>query len=265
LPDVVPSAHLFLYVLDATRGFSQADRTPARHLSSRGRRVLYVVNKMDLVDHAGSIMLSARRDLGLEQTDEIVFVTATDPASIERELVPAILKAIPDMALALARTLPSLREPVADRLIVDTSRANSEFALASSLPANIPLLGTFLSAGADMIVLTKNQAMLVFKLAAVYGRDLHSRTRLALEIAPVVGAAFVWRTVARTLVSILPGFIAAVPKTAIAFVGTYVVGQVAHYYYRWNRRPSKEMVRRFAGEARQLMLERFTRLLPGRG
>ncbi|HUE75452.1 MAG TPA: hypothetical protein VMP10_01385 [Chloroflexota bacterium] len=265
LPDEVPTAHLFLYVLDATRGFSAADRTPARHLSARGRRIIYVVNKMDLVDRPGSVMLSARRELGLEQSDEVVFLTATDQNSIVKELIPAIVRTLPDMGLALARTLPTLREPIADRLIVDTSRANGEFALASSLPANIPLLGTFLSAGTDMIVLTKNQAMLVFKLAAIYGRSLHSRSRLAIEIAPVVGAAFVWRTIARTLVGLLPGFIAAVPKTGVAFAGTFVVGRTAQYYYQWNRRPSPELVRKFGDEARQMLIGRFTRLLPGRG
>ena len=45
------------------------------------------------------------------------------------------------------------------------------------------LVGDF----ADIIVLTKNQAVLVFKLAGLYGRNLHDYRALALEIAPVIG------------------------------------------------------------------------------
>src|SRR5687768_18549997 len=118
--------------------------------------------------------------------------------------------------------------------------------------------------GADSLVLTKNQALLVFKLAAIHGRALDSKMQLAAEIAPVVGAAFVMRNVARALVGLLPGIVSAVPKAAIAFAGTYVVGQSAHYYYRWGRRPKKETLEQFSRDAARMVRDGMTGRLPGR-
>jgi uncharacterized protein (DUF697 family) len=52
---------------------------------------------------------------------------------------------------------------------------NAQFALISSLPSLIPVLGFFVGGIADTLVLTKNQAMLVFKLAAIHGRNIDHR------------------------------------------------------------------------------------------
>ena len=69
---------------------------------------------------------------------------------------------------------------------------------------------------ADILVLTKNQAMLVFKLAAIYGRNIDDKIGILKEIMPVIGSAFLWRTAARTAVGLAPAPIAALPKAAIA-------------------------------------------------
>lgn len=88
-------------------------------------------------------------------------------------------------------------------------------------------------------MLTKNQLLLLYKLAALYGRDVDERRQVYLEMAPVVGAALVWRTVARQLVALVPSFLGAVPKIAIAYSGTVVVGRAAQYYYEEGRRPTR--------------------------
>ena len=43
--------------------------------------------------------------------------------------------------------------------------------------------------------------------------------------------------------------IAAVPKVGVAYVGTFVVGRLAHSYYATGRRPPKEAVARFQAQA----------------
>jgi uncharacterized protein (DUF697 family) len=152
--------------------------------------------------------------------------------SEQHGLASTLLDLLGSRSLALAREVPGLREPLAERLIRDTSRANAQFALLSTLPTWIPLVGALSGSAADVLILTKNQVLLVFKLAGMYGRDLGQWRQILIEITPVVGGAFLWRSLARTLVGLLPTPIAAVPKTTIAFVGTATVGEIARRYYR---------------------------------
>jgi uncharacterized protein (DUF697 family)/CheY-like chemotaxis protein len=164
----------------------------------------------------------------------------------------AVLELVPDQAMALGRRFPSFRQAVAEQIIRDTSRVNAEFALVSSLPAMIPVVGGLASGAADTVVLTKNQAMLVYKLAGLHGRDLNDYLPLALEIAPVVGGAFLWRSVARALLGMLPTIVGGVPKAAVAFAGTYAVGEMARYYYNTGQRPSPELAGRIQQEGARL-------------
>ena len=249
----LPGAHLYLYVVDGGRGIDPAEVAPARKLEGRGGRVIYVVNKADQLGSPEAFRYTAGAAFGVPPGERLALAVATDPEHLSRELIPKMAQALDTRALAMARALPGTREAVAQTLIYDSSKANAQFALVSSLPANIPLVGTLAALSADTIVLTKNQALLVFKLAAIHGRALDSKLQLAAEIAPVVGAAFVWRSAARALIGLLPGIVSAVPKAAIAFAGTYVVGQSAHYYYRWGRRPRRETLERFSRDAARMV------------
>jgi uncharacterized protein (DUF697 family) len=168
----------------------------------------------------------------------IIRSTLSRPDEVVQQL-RAILRTLDRHKLApLAYRFEPLRTCLVEELVRDSSRVNGQFALFSSLPSLVPVVGGLVSSVADLFILTKNQVTLVFRIAGIYGRDLSDRTAVLLEIAPVVGGAFLWRSVARSLVALLPGALGAVPKTLVAYVGTYVVGQIAHYYYREGRRPS---------------------------
>src|SRR5947209_16131746 len=161
--------------------------------------------------------------------------------------------------LSAGRRHPLLREPVAEHLIRDTSRVNAQFAAISSLPANLPLVGGLVGDMADVLVLTKNQVLLLFKLAGLYGRDLSLGRQLIVEILPVVGTAFFWRSTARALVGLLPSLLGLLPKTLVAYSGTYVVGQMARYYYRYGDRPPPELVKELRAEGTRLARETLAR------
>jgi hypothetical protein len=180
--------------------------------------------------------------LGLTEADD----------EVRDRLFRALVMAAPEVMLSAARRHPLLREPVADHLIRDTSRVNAQFAALSSLPANMPLLGGLVGDMADVLVLTKNQVLLLFKLAGLYGRDLQFGRELLVEVSPVVGGAFFWRSTARLLVGFLPGLLGLVPKTLVAYTGTYIVGQSARYYYRVGRKPPNEVLRDLREEATQV-------------
>lgn len=151
--------------------------------------------------------------------------------------------------LALGRFLPSFRHDAAMSTINTTARANAEFALLSNIPAVIPLVGNLMAVGADFLVLTKNQLMLMYKLAAIHGRDLRQPWRIYSEMLPVVGAGIFWRTVARELANLIPLAGGAIPKLIVAYAGTMVAGQAAHFYYERGARPTGAQLKAFYGRA----------------
>jgi len=141
----------------------------------------------------------------------------------------AVLSALPAGArLAAARRLPGLRPWFAARLTSEVSVSNAAFALASGVPSMVPFLGIPISA-ADTVILTKNQALMVYRLALACGAPPDFQRRM-VEITPVIGGAVVWRQIAGALVGLVPGY-GIVPKTAVAFGGTYVVGMAATRWY----------------------------------
>jgi uncharacterized protein (DUF697 family) len=154
--------------------------------------------------------------------------------------------------LALGRYLPAFRKQVTTSLINQTARANAEFALLSNIPAVIPIVGNLMSAGADFLVLTKNQLLLNYKLAAAHGRDIDQPWRLYTEMVPVVGAGLVWRTVARETAALIPFAAGTIPKVVIAYAGTMVTGQAASYYYEFGAKPSGEQIRRYYERAAEI-------------
>lgn len=164
-------------------------------------------------------------------------------------VVRAVLRDLEAFDLALARRLPPFRPFVSHQLITESARANAEFALMSNLPAVIPVVGNIVTASADLFVLTKNQMLLVFKLAAAHGAEIQSSRKVLTELIPVVGASFFWRSLARELAALLPAGVGALPKTTIAYTGTYVAGRSAQYYYSTGHRPSPDTVTTFYKEA----------------
>jgi uncharacterized protein (DUF697 family) len=177
---------------------------------------------------------------------------AGDLEAIDR-LRTDIVKRNSERAPAFGRSLPAFRPAAAKHVIDETAMANAQFAVVSNVPALIPIIGGIAAAGADFIVLTKNQVMMLYKLAAVYGRDLRDQRGILQEVIPVVGAGLVWRTLAREATSLLPFAAGTVPKLVIAFVGTMAVGRAAEFYYRTGMRPTRVQMEQFARQALELL------------
>ncbi len=158
-----------------------------------------------------------------------------------------MLEALPaGRQLAAARRLPGLRPHYARRLTAEVSLSNGAFALASGVPSLVPVLGVPITA-ADTVVLTKNQALMVYRLALAFGAPPEFQRRM-MEITPVIGAAVVWRQVAGGLVGLVPGY-GILPKTAVAFAGTYITGRAAELWYATGL-VSKDDLRRISARRR---------------
>lgn len=159
---------------------------------------------------------------------------AFDPVDPDR-LVHHVLDVREEYALALARLFPPFRQAVAHRAIHKTSKENALFSLLTALPNIVPSLaelpwavGEFAS---DTAVLTANQIHLAFVLAGASGRPIGFREQRS-EIGSILAGAWGWRTVARQLVGKVPFGGGLIPKAAIAFAGSYVVGLTLERIYR---------------------------------
>jgi uncharacterized protein (DUF697 family) len=161
------------------------------------------------------------------------------------------LKRNADRAPAFGRALPAFRGVAAKQVIDETAAANAQFSLVSNIPTLLPIIGNIAAAGADFIVLTKNQVMMLYKLAAVYGRDLRDQRGILQDVLPVVGAGLLWRTVARQATTWMPFAAGTIPKLAIAYMGTMAVGRAAEFYYRTGMKPTRVQMDQFTQQAAQ--------------
>jgi uncharacterized protein (DUF697 family) len=166
------------------------------------------------------------------------------------EVAPAMLEARPTLIIALPRRLPAFRPFASKILIQSSSRANATIALISALPGILPWTGILLPASsiADVLLLTKNQLVLVMRLAAAHGQK-PGYVRQAKELLGTVGSALGWRTVARELVGFVPAGVGAALKATIAYTGTVAVGQAAMWYYQTGSKPTAEQIKEFDKEA----------------
>ena len=204
-------------------------------LRSHAQAFLNAGNKADLLVN---LEAAAERDA--------VLFSAQSSDSVRSQLAPAIVGAVPHLGLALGRCFSIFRPAVAEREILRVARVNAEIAVVSAIPQASLILGP-VSAVADTFLLTKNQAILLLRLAALYGLSLDKR-RL-LELAPVAGAAFGWRALARELVGFLPAGLGVVPKAAIAYAGTVAVGRSAAWYYETGRKMPENQLRQIYDES----------------
>jgi uncharacterized protein (DUF697 family) len=209
---------------------------------------------------AGSRVAEALRYL----SPPVPIVRFAGPGPDDRDAVDRlradIMKRNAERAPAFGRALPAFRAAAAKQVIDETSAANAQFALVSNIPALLPVIGNLAAAGADFIILTKNQVMMLYKLAAVFGRDLRDQRTILQDVLPVVGAGLLWRTAARQAVTWLPFAAGTIPKLAIAYLGTMAVGRGAEFYYRTGLKPTRSQMDQFGRQAAE-RLHQFD--LPG--
>ena len=118
--------------------------------------------------------------------------------------------------LAFAIAFPFMRRPLARDAVQATSLQNAGIGLMPLVP------------GADLPIMTLNQAKMVLQIAAAYGHEM-DKDRMK-ELAAVVGGAYLCRTLARELVEFVPVLGFAI-RTGIAYGGTAALGYAVIEYY----------------------------------
>jgi uncharacterized protein (DUF697 family) len=214
---------LVVLVLDASQPGSWREREVFDHLARYQVPTVVCYNKADLSENPQAVLNEAMTWFPAE----VVAIAAPDRDSVLRALAPAVLRLFRDHEVRVARRLPMVREAVCRKVIDDACVTNATYSLGTGLAEIIPILDIPLNVG-DTIILTKNQAVMAYKIALAVGLDSDWRTTLP-ELAAVVGGGFVWRQVGRGLIGLIPVW-GIVPKVGIAYAGTYATGQAV---YQW--------------------------------
>ncbi|HUI81076.1 MAG TPA: hypothetical protein VLY24_24295 [Bryobacteraceae bacterium] len=188
--------------------------------------------------HAGDAQVPPKVDLvlyesGLFVPDGAFRYDRDDPQTTIRD----ILDENDDLALALARRYPAFRKAVVERTIMAVARENTLFAVATALPNIVPsffeLPWAFGEFASDTVFLTVNQVRMAFLIAAACGSEIGFSQQKG-EVLSIIAAAFGWRTIARELVGKIPLGGGLIPKGAIAFAGTFVVGKGLERFHHGN-------------------------------
>ena len=205
------------------------DLSPAKR--SQVRRIIYRGSEGPgpRVNGDLEIYFDPSRQLDSGEADVFGF----DPAQ-PGALVHQILERRPDLAVPLALHVLPFRHEVSNRMVKKVARENALFSLATALPDIVPLISLPWAIGefaSDTAFLTANQIRMAFLLAAANDRDIGYHEQRG-EIASIVMGAFGWRALARELVGKIPWGGGLIPKAAIAYAGTRVVGLSMERYYR---------------------------------
>lgn len=149
-------------------------------------------------------------------------VAALDGAAVPVVAQALLSAATPGLRLALARHLAPLREPLFSGLIEETARTNAMYALTTGIAEAVPVLDVPLNL-ADIVVLTKNQLVMSYRIALGSGKKGNARELIG-EVLGVIGGGFLFRQGARQLVGLIP-IAGIVPKVAVAYAGTLAIGK----------------------------------------
>lgn len=166
-----------------------------------------------------------------------------------------ILEHRQELGLPLARYFVPFRRPVAEKTIHTIAKENALFSLATALPNIVPniisLPWAVAEFGSDTAFLTVNQIRMGFLLAAANDRVVGYREQKA-EVGSIIAGAVGWRSLARELAGKIPMGGGVIPKAAIAYAGTYVVGLSLERLYRMGQGYTRQ-------ERQEAYEEAFTR------
>jgi uncharacterized protein (DUF697 family) len=154
------------------------------------------------------------RLLGHPENDVLVGMDAGE--LIRGPLADWTMSHLEKLRTALGNNFEFVRRAAAKETVKKTAWQNAAVGAVMFIP------------GADMPIMTLNQGKMLLQIAAAYGQPLD--TERIKELAAVVAGGFLFRTFARELVGLIPGFGWAV-KGGIAYTGTIAMGTAAIGYF----------------------------------
>jgi uncharacterized protein (DUF697 family) len=234
------NADLIILMMDIRKIDSTLEQELVKNWYNSGKRVLVFINQFDeQVENDVSDLKSSVSPWAIRNRRRVLWGSPLDSQFLVNKLAPMMIEMLPDRLLSLGRHFPLFRIPIARYLINDTCVSNAAYALSTGLAEIIPVLNIPLAV-TDTVILTKNQAFLVYKLGLALGYSTRWQDYV-VEFGGVLGSGLMWRQVAHTLVALIPVW-GIVPKTTISYAGTYVIGNVVLQWYLTGRHVSKKQV-----------------------
>jgi uncharacterized protein (DUF697 family) len=236
-------ADLIVLVVDSRKVDSTREQELVRLWHNADKRVLVFINQFE--EPQERMAVSPWASHGRQRA---VWGSPLDNRFLIERFAPAVIDILPELLLGLGRYFPLFRIPIAHYLINDTCFSNAAYSLSTGLAEIVAILDIPITI-ADSIVLTKSQAFLVYKLGLALGYSTRWQDYIA-EFGGVLGGGFVWRQIARSLVGLIPIW-GIIPKTAIAYAGTYVVGNVVMQWYLTGKQVSRKQMSQLYAQARE--------------
>jgi uncharacterized protein (DUF697 family) len=236
-----PDAHLIIVLVEATCTEFSVEKQLVKKWSEGGKNVLVFINKIDLVNNAV--------DSDIQQGwlgSRVIYGSVNDISYLEGEFIPTVLELLPQQHIALGRQFPLFRLTIARQLINETCLSNAAYSFSTGLAEIVPVLDLPLNV-TDLVVLTKSQAFLAYKLGLLLGFSTRWQDYVT-EFGSVIGSGFVWRQVARSLIGLIPAW-GIIPKVAVAYSGTYVVGNAILGWYLTGRKLSPKQMQALSVQA----------------
>lgn len=202
---------LIVYLLDATRGITQADYRWIAALRTGGRPLVVALNKLDLTAQQQIDAPTAQQRLGLP----VIPIAALTGLNVETRLLPAMLNAAPRLAVPLAREIAALRRHAARRVI-------RQSALLAGLLGLQPLPGL------ELPFLAILHSGVVLRIGAAYGYQPGGG--LSREVLATVAAVVLLQYVGQTAAKLIPLLGSAVGG-ALSAAATFLIGETAIHYY----------------------------------
>jgi uncharacterized protein (DUF697 family) len=227
-------ADLIILVIDARQSDIEAERKLALGWSDQGKKVFVLVDYSALPPGEPAIFPAQET-----RNRQVLHGSINDMEFLQTKFATAIIQLMPDHLVPLGREFPLFRVPIARFMISDTCFSNAAFSLSTGLAELVPVFNIpFVIA--DSIVLTKNQLYLVYKLGLTLGLSTEWQDYVG-EFGSVLGAGFFWRQIARSLVGLIPLW-GILPKVAISYAGTYVVGNAVLQWYLTGRHVTQQQM-----------------------
>lgn len=217
-------ADAILLMLDAGAGLRQGDADLLHYLQSLRHPVVVALNKIDLL---GKQTDKATADASTRLGIPVIAISAKKGTNVAEKLVPALVDALPDLAVALGRELPMLRRSAAQRVVRQSAVLNT---VVGAEP--VPFL--------DIPVLLTMQARMILRIAAIYGEPFTSHH--AKELISTIAGGLAFRYLAQQGAKLVPvgGWAVA---GGIAALGTWAMGNVAIEYFESGKRLTRKQMR----------------------
>lgn len=206
-------------------GFGEKVGASAAELRAAGVPVMVVCTCPDLVSEMAQAfgapvpegdLVYPHCEKGAISRQEPIVLDEPARASLDKRMGEWVCAVCREKRLAFAMSFPFVRKPLALDAVNTTSLQNAGVGFVVFIP------------GADMPVMTLNQAKMLLQIAAAYGCPMNIER--AKELALVVGGAFALRGLARQAVAVVPGLGWAI-KAAVGYAGTVAMGRAAIEYF----------------------------------